>query len=90
MIWMILEGCAFSLLKGATGVVILEGNAFQSMSTTQWRKTLEIPGRVLFSEGNGELPRLEINTAWSTAEIYLHGAHVTNFQKGRDSRLSCS
>jgi glucose-6-phosphate 1-epimerase len=51
------------------------------MATTQWQKTLEIPGRVLFSEGNGDLPRLEINTAWSTAEIYLHGAHITHFQK---------
>jgi glucose-6-phosphate 1-epimerase len=51
------------------------------MATTQWKKTLEIPGSVLFSEGNGELPRLEINTAWSSAEIYLHGAHVTRFQK---------
>ena len=51
------------------------------MATTQWQKALEIPGRVLFSEGNGTLPRLEINTAWSTAEIYLHGAHVTHFQR---------
>jgi D-hexose-6-phosphate mutarotase len=51
------------------------------MATTQWQKTLEIPGRVLFSEGNGELQRLEINTAWSTAEVYLHGAHITHFQK---------
>ena len=47
---------------------------------TQYQQTLEIPGRVLFSEGSGELPRLEINTPWSTAEIYLHGAHVTHFQ----------
>src|ERR1700677_538062 len=51
------------------------------MATTQWQKTLEIPGRVLFSEGSGELPRLEINTPWSTAEIYLHGAHVTHFKQ---------
>jgi glucose-6-phosphate 1-epimerase len=51
------------------------------MSTTQWQKTLEIPGQVLFSEGNGDLARLEINTAWSNAEIYLHGAHITHFQK---------
>ena len=48
---------------------------------TQFERTLEIPGRVLFSEGSGELPRLEINTPWSTAEIYLHGAHVTHFQQ---------
>jgi D-hexose-6-phosphate mutarotase len=51
------------------------------MATTQWQKTLEIPGRVLFSEGSGDLAKLEINTAWSRAEIYLHGAHITNFQK---------
>ncbi len=57
------------------------------MSTTQWQKTLEIPGRVLFSEGNGELARLEINTAWSSAEIYLHGAHVTHFQKKGEPSL---
>ena len=50
------------------------------MATTTWQKALEIPGRVLFSEGNGELSRLEINTAWSSAEVYLHGAHITHFQ----------
>ena len=39
------------------------------------------PGRVTFLEGRGDLPMLEISTAWSTAEIYHHGAHVTHFQK---------
>lgn len=39
------------------------------------------PARVTFLDGRGELPMLEITTAWSTAEIYLHGAHVTNFRK---------
>src|SRR5258707_14240201 len=38
-------------------------------------------GRVVFIDGRGELPMLEISTAWSTAEIYLHGAHVTDFKK---------
>jgi D-hexose-6-phosphate mutarotase len=57
------------------------------MTTTQWQKTLEIPGRVLFSEGNGEMDRLEVNTAWSNAEIYLHGAHVTRFQKKEEAPL---
>lgn len=42
---------------------------------------MEIPGRVIFSEGKGDLPKLEVNTAWSNAEIYLHGAHITHFQK---------
>jgi glucose-6-phosphate 1-epimerase len=39
------------------------------------------PGRVTFLDGQGELPTLEITTRWSTAEIYLQGAHVTRFKK---------
>jgi glucose-6-phosphate 1-epimerase len=35
--------------------------------------------RVTFLKGSGDLPLLEITTAWSKAEIYLHGAHVTHF-----------
>jgi glucose-6-phosphate 1-epimerase len=38
-------------------------------------------GRVTFLDGQGELPMLELTTAWSTAGIYLHGAHVAQFQK---------
>ncbi|MGA2748880.1 MAG: D-hexose-6-phosphate mutarotase [Verrucomicrobiota bacterium] len=57
------------------------------MATTQWQKKLEIPGRVVFSEGNGELERLEVNTAWSNTEIYLHGAHVTHFQTKGEAPL---
>ena len=34
-----------------------------------------------FLDGRGELPMLQITTHWSTAEIYLHGAHVTSFRK---------
>lgn len=41
----------------------------------------EALGRVTFLDGQNELPMLEISTAWSTAEIYLHGAHVTQFKK---------
>jgi len=44
-------------------------------------------GRVVFIDGRGELPMLEVSTAWSTAEIYLHGAHVTHFQKKGDAPL---
>lgn len=51
------------------------------MTTNQWQKSLEIPGRVLFSEGNGDLSRLQINTAHSAAELYLHGAHLSHFQR---------
>jgi len=38
-------------------------------------------GRVTFLDGRGEMPMLEVSTGWSTAEIYLHGAHVTQFTK---------
>ena len=35
---------------------------------------------IAFLDGRGDLPMLEITTRWSTAEIYLHGAHVTLFK----------
>jgi len=44
-------------------------------------KNHEIPGRVTIFSGKGELPAIRIDTEWSTAEIYQHGAHVTGFQK---------
>ncbi len=50
-------------------------------------RRLEIPGRVSFMEGSGNLPMIEIKTEWSTAEIYLHGAHVTRFQKRNEPPL---
>jgi glucose-6-phosphate 1-epimerase len=40
-----------------------------------------LPGRVSFLDGQGEMPMLEVSTRWGTAEIYLHGAHVTRFDK---------
>lgn len=51
--------------------------AVQSINT--WRR-FEIPGRLTLLEGNGELPKVEVNTDASAAEIYLHGAHVTDFR----------
>ena len=50
-------------------------------------KRFEIPGRVTLLEGNGELTKIEAVTDWSTAEIYLHGAHVTDFQKKGEAPL---
>ena len=46
----------------------------------QSHQSLEIPGQVSIATGQGELPVIHIQTALSTAEIYLHGAHVTGFQ----------
>jgi D-hexose-6-phosphate mutarotase len=51
----------------------------------QLRK-FEIPGRVTFAGGGG-LPKINITTGRSTAEIYLHGAQVTGFQKNGEPPL---
>ena len=44
-------------------------------------------GRVGFMDGLGELPMLEITTEWSTAGVYMHGAHVTHFSKKDEPSL---
>ena len=41
----------------------------------------EIPGRVALANGHGGLPKIDITSKNATAEIYLHGAHITGFQK---------
>jgi D-hexose-6-phosphate mutarotase len=41
----------------------------------------EIVGPVAIEAGAGGLPRVVVRTPHSTAEIYVHGAHVTRFQK---------
>jgi D-hexose-6-phosphate mutarotase len=46
-----------------------------------------IPGRVAIKSGNGGLPKVVVTTKTSTAEIYLHGAHVTHFQKNGEPPL---
>jgi D-hexose-6-phosphate mutarotase len=50
-------------------------------------RKFEIPGRVTFAHGNGGLPKINITTGHSTAEIYLHGAHITGFQKNGEPPL---
>ncbi len=57
------------------------------MSTTYWQKKMEIPGRVSFLEGNGDLSKVGIHSATSDAEIYLEGAQVTHFQKKDEAPL---
>jgi glucose-6-phosphate 1-epimerase len=47
----------------------------------------DIPGLLTISEGNGGLRKMTVTTDHSTAEIYLHGAHVTHFQKHGDAPL---
>lgn len=48
---------------------------------------LEIPGVVTLAKGHGGLPKVLIETSWSSAEIYLHGAHITHFQKKAEAPL---
>jgi D-hexose-6-phosphate mutarotase len=50
-------------------------------------RKFEIPGRVTFANGSGGLPKIKITTGRSTAEIYLHGAHLTGFQKNGEPPL---
>jgi len=50
------------------------GNALEAL------RRFEIPGRISIIEGNGELPKVEVTSNAATAEVYLHGAHVTDFQ----------
>ena len=50
-------------------------------------KRFEIPGRVTLLEGNGDMPKIEVTSEWSSAEIYLQGAHVTEFRKKDEAPL---
>jgi D-hexose-6-phosphate mutarotase len=56
-------------------------------SETARRSDKGSSGRVVFLDGQGELPMLEASTPWSTADIYLHGAHVTGFRKNEEPAL---
>ena len=47
----------------------------------------EIPGRVVIAPGRGGLPKINVTSKNSTAEIYLNGAHVTGFQKNGEPPL---
>jgi glucose-6-phosphate 1-epimerase len=48
----------------------------------------QTPGRVMFLDGQGELPMIGISTMWSSAEVYLQGAHITNFRKYNEPPLT--
>ena len=50
----------------------------ESKLTTQ--TNVVTPARVTFLDGQNDLSMLEVNTRWSNAEIYSHGAQVTQFR----------
>ena len=47
----------------------------------------EIPGRVALATGQGGLSKIVITSNAASAEVYLHGAHVTAFQKKGEQPL---
>ncbi len=49
--------------------------------------THEIPDHVTIITGEGGLTAFRVDTAWSEAEIYQHGAHVTRFRKKNEAPL---
>jgi glucose-6-phosphate 1-epimerase len=51
------------------------------------QSALEIPGHLTLVTHPGGLPQVLVKTPWSTAEVYLHGAHVTGFQKNTEPPL---
>ena len=50
-------------------------------------RKFEIPGHVTLAAGKGGLPKINLVTKPGAAEIYLHGAHVTGFQKNGEPPL---
>lgn len=47
----------------------------------------ELPGRVEWNSNPAGLPKIQVASAFSTAEIYPHGAHVTRFQQNGEPPL---
>jgi glucose-6-phosphate 1-epimerase len=47
-------------------------------------KRFEIPGCASVVKGLGGLASVKVKTEWSTAEIFLHGAHMAHFQKANE------
>jgi D-hexose-6-phosphate mutarotase len=56
------------------------------MKTNLLEKFL-IPDQLEIVSGNGSLPKIVVTSQFSAAEIYLHGAHVTHFQKSGEPPL---
>jgi glucose-6-phosphate 1-epimerase len=45
-----------------------------------WKDRFAIPGIAHIVAGNGDLPKIQIDSPTASAEIYLHGAQVTSWQ----------
>jgi len=49
-------------------------------SISDLQRRFGIPGVVQVDAGSGGLPRVQVTSDLATAEMYLHGAHLTQFQ----------
>lgn len=67
-------------LGGASDASILDVRRMPNANAIEALRRFEIPGRVTLLEGNGDLPKVEVSSDAACAEVYLHGAHVTDFQ----------
>lgn len=56
-------------------------------TTLEQLRRHEIPNHIAVSAGHGGLPKLSVTTNRSAAEVYLHGGHVTGFQKSGEPPL---
>ena len=56
-------------------------------TSTETLRRHEIAGRVEIINGKGGLPLVRITTPWSTAGVYLLGAHIAHFQKNGEPPL---
>jgi glucose-6-phosphate 1-epimerase len=56
-------------------------------NTIEQLRKHEIPGHAAIVKGEGDLSKIVVTTKTSTAEIYLHGAHITGFKKNGEPTL---
>ena len=52
-----------------------------------YAKKFEVPGQITFLDGNGNLSKVELSSSLHSAELYLHGAQLTHFEKRGDKPL---
>jgi glucose-6-phosphate 1-epimerase len=51
-----------------------------SATINQWNEHFAIPGIAEIVTGRGDLPKIQVTVPAASADIYLHGAHVTSWK----------
>ncbi len=57
-----------------------------ALDLQQLNDRFAIPGIAPIVAGNGGLPKIKIISAAASAEIYLHGAHLTSWRRAAPRR----